>query len=346
MTDSRGLQEKFAALAALGFQRSMDPEVEQESVPVSGGRVKVTATRPSMGTLVAITAVDESRDRIQEAAGYAFREMDRVVGLLNRYDSASAVGVLNAEGEIRGPPPELFTVLSRALAYHRASAGAFDPTVQPLVDLFRVGGSEVCEAELLEAISRVDASGVEMAPRSIRFQRPGMGLTLDGIAKGHIVDCMAAILEGHGLTDFLINAGGDIRSRGVREDGQPWQVGVQDPRKEGQLPDVLPLSDGAVATSGSYEIYYDPERTHHHIVSAEIGGSPRHTQSVSVIAPTALEADALATSVFVMTPGEGRTFIDTIPTCACLIVDREGRKHRSSRWPRVSSSTHPKAETS
>ena len=205
------------------------------------------------------------------------------------------------------------------------------------------GSPEPTETAIRDALSRIDASAVELASRSIRFNRPGMGITLDGIAKGYVVDGMTAILEAHGLENFLVDAGGDIRSLGSREDGQPWQVGAQDPDKNARLPDVIPLRGMAVATSGSYEIHFDPEQVRHYIVAPGKGASPGHSRSVSVVAPSALEAVALATSVFVMTPEQSLAFIETIPNCACLLVDREGREHRSSRWRRVSPSTHPKA---
>jgi len=335
--------QQRAALADLGFQRAVDPQVQAEVIPVDGNRYKVTCTRPSMGTLVSVTAVHPSKDLVQEAAGLAFQEMDRVVDLLNRYDPDSAVSFLNTEGIIQGPPPELSVVLSRALFYHDASRGAFDPTVQPLVDLFRTGEAE--EADLLRALALVNAKQVRMAPKTIQLAQPGMGITLDGIAKGYVVDCMASVLGDHGLGDFIINAGGDIRSAGHREDGEPWRVGVQDPAKEGHFPDVISLSGMAVATSGSYEIYFDPDRTHHHIVSGQTGSSPQQSQSVSVTAPTALEADALATSVFVMEPEVGVAFIDSIPRCACLIVDQEGRQMSSNRWQSVADLSFPKAGT-
>jgi thiamine biosynthesis lipoprotein len=172
-----------------------------------------------------------------------------------------------------------------------------------------------------------------------------MGITLDGIAKGFVVDVMDHVLKEHDLQHFLINAGGDIRSEGLREDGEPWRVGVQDPGKEGRLPDVIPLSGMAVATSGSYEIYFDPERTRHHLVSPSSGSSPQHHRSVSVTAPTALEADALATSVFVMKPEEAVTFIDSIPRCACLIIDGGGRFIPSIRWQSATEPPLPKAGT-
>ncbi len=343
MTSPTPFAQQMAALANLGFQRVVDPDVQAEVVPVGRNRFKVTCTRPSMGTLISVTAIHPSSELVQEAAGRAFQVMERVVDLLNRYDPDSALSYLNTEGAIQGPPPELSTVLSRALFFHGVSHGAFDPTVQPLVDLFRRG--DVVEGELLQAQALVDARRVRMAPKAIRLAEPGMGITLDGIAKGYVVDRIAGVLSDHGLKDYLINAGGDIRSAGTREDGQPWRVGVQDPAKEDHLPDVIALSGMAVATSGSYEIYFDPERTHHHIVSAGTGSSPQLSESVSVIAPSALEADALATSVFIMEPEVGVAFIDSIPQCACLIVDSDGRQLSSARWQSVADFSFPKAGT-
>ena len=191
----------------------------------------------------------------------------------------------------------------------------------------------------------VDGAAVEVGPGVIRFGKEGMGITLDGIAKGYVVDRVAETLLSLGLENFLINAGGDIRSEGVREDGRSWRVAVQDPQKAQSFPDVIPLR-GAVATSGSYEIYFDPEQKNHHIIDSRSGVSPEKSQSVSVVAPTAMEADALATSVFLLGPDRGAAFIESFPGCACLIVDRHGRQVRSDRWRSAAESLTPKAETS
>jgi thiamine biosynthesis lipoprotein len=87
-----------------------------------------------------------------------------------------------------------------------------------------------------------------------------------------------------------------------------------------------------VATSGSYEVYFDPDRLHHHIVEAGAGRSPTECTSVSVVAPTAMAADALATSVFIMGAARGVRFVDSLPGCACLIIDRNGEQLRSRSW--------------
>ena len=330
------IAQKMAALAGMGFQRVDTPDPQPETVRVGGNRYRVTDAQPSMNTLVSVTAVHESEGLVQDAMAAAFLEMERVVNLLNRYDSSSALSCLNTERFMDAPPPELSTVLLQARFYHNATDGAFDPTVKPLVDLFRDGSPE--ESKVLDALALVDARSVEVSPRAIRLPRPGMGLTLDGIAKGFVVDRMAVVLRAQGLKNFLINAGGDIRSSGFRGDGEAWRVGVQDPQKRGELPDVIGLIDGAVATSGSYEVYFDRERSYHHIVSAQSGASPQFSQSVSVTAPTTLAADALATSLFLMEPERGVAFIESLPMCACLILDQHGRQLRSKGWP---SATEP-----
>lgn len=344
------------ALEGLGFQRADPGSGSAAAVPVAGGRVKVAWSRPAMGTLVSITAIHRSHDLLEEAVGRAFLELERLVGLLSRYEPSSALSMLNAEGTLRDPPPELRTVVSGALRFHALSRGAFDPTVRPLVDLFRgrmlekgcgppewnppgaLPGTEEHwgpvspDYDLLQALDLVNAREVKLRRRAIRFGREGMGITLDGIAKGYVVDRMAEVLAKQGLADFLIDAGGDIRSAGRREDGQPWRVAVQDPDKREDFPDVLRLMDGAVATSGSYEIFFDRDRTRHHIVSGRNGGSPWKSRSVSVVAPTALAADALATAVFVMGPQAGSALVDSLPHCACLVVDGLGHTLSSARW--------------
>lgn len=334
MDRAERLAKNMAALAAMGFKRDDSSSVPAEVLPVADGRFRVTHGKVSMGTLVAITAIHPSQTKAEDAIGRSFGEMDRVVGILNRYDSASPLSYLNTEGTIDRPPPELAQVVSLSREYHDLSGGAFDASVQPLVDLFRTM-EEPSGETVLEVLNRVDGSAVKVEPGSITLGKPGMGLTLDGIAKGYVVDILAHFLRSAGLEDFLINAGGDIRTCGRREDGGVWRVAVQDPEEEGTLPDVLEVQARAVATSGSYEIYFDGERTRHHIVSGHTGSSPQTCRSVTVMAPTAMAADALATTVFVLGPERGMNFIDFLPECACLIIDETNRRLTSKRWRSV-----------
>jgi thiamine biosynthesis lipoprotein len=337
MPETADLARRFAALAALGLERTDVAPVEREAFPVGPREWKVALARPAMGTLVSVTVLAPSRDWATDAIELALADMDRLIGVFSRYEADSAVTALNAAGQLEAPPPELRRVVRMSLDYHRLTAGAFDVTVAPLLALFRerFGGTvpaEPTEAEVLDRLALVGADAVTCGPRRIAFGRDGMALTLDGIAKGFIVDAIGRALQRHGIRRYLVNAGGDIRARGRKEGRRPWTVAVRDPVDAGRPPNTLHLRDAAVATSGSYEVSFDGDMRFHHIVNAKTGRSPGAALSVSVTAPTATAADALATSVFVLGPREGLRFVDRLRGCACLVLDRHGGQWMSRRW--------------
>jgi thiamine biosynthesis lipoprotein len=314
----------MAALLEMGFEPARPgPERIEDSILPSGDH-KLVLDRQAMSTRVSVAAIHHSRYLLEEAAGRAFEEMERLIGLLSRFDSGSAVGVLNAEGSLAGPPPELTLLFDRSAAVHEASGGAFDITVQPLVDLLRQAAGSPDPVTWRDALETVGAEALRVSTARIAFERDGMGITLDGIAKGYIVDVMAAVLEANGIDRFLIDAGGDIRASGLREDDLPWVVAVRDPRHGGILPSPLRVMSGAVATSGGYEARFDPDGSWHHIVSSRTGRSPDDVLSVTVAGPTALASDALATAVLLMSPREGVLFIDSVPGFECMVIDANG----------------------
>lgn len=327
-----------ATLASLGFRRvPVRPDVD-EAVRVGRDLFRVTCSTASMRTRVSVTALSASRDKAEEAIGRAFEALHLIVPLLNRHDGASAISALNDQGAIRSPPTELIEVLNGARRIHALTEGSFDPTVKPLVDMLtsRASATE-SGAGLAEALDLVDMSALDLSDGSVRLQKEGMGVTLDGIAKGYVVDHMASVLEDHGMRDWLIDAGGDIRASGKNERGRAWRLGVQDPDKGGRFPEVMEVHDGAVATSGGYESFYAADQSVHHIVDSSTGRSPTYTRSASVAAPTAMIADALATAVLVMQPGHVLSVVGSLPGCSCLLLDAEGRRLESDAWSAMSS---------
>jgi thiamine biosynthesis lipoprotein len=352
-TEAAGIPDKFAGLLEMGFERVDPGPVTAESLRIDATTHKVTQIRSAMGSFVAISALHESHDLAEEAIGCAFEEMDRLIGILNRFDPGSALTFLNETGRIDGPPPELAEVVDCSLACHRASRGAFDVTVKPLIDLHRDSRTyeplaSPSPTEISEALDLVGPENLRCRDGGIFFGRSGMGLTLDGVAKGYVVDAVAESLASNGAGRFLINAGGDIRAAGRRGDQLPWTVAIRDPRDEvpsfqssawerdewvaPNPPDTLNLRDGAVATSGGYEVYFDRERLAHHIVEGDSGRSPRNALSVTVTAPTTVAADSLATAVFVLGPQQGVRLIDALPGNECLIIDSEGNELCSRGW--------------
>ena len=142
----------------------------------------------------------------------------------------------------------------------------------------------------------------------------------------------------------IVGAGGDVRVGGTKEGGLSWTVAVQDPAKKEQFPDTIHLTDAAVATAGCYEKNFDCAQRFHHIINSETGLSPQLSLSVSVVAPSAMVADALATGVFVMQPHVGIRFIETLNGCECLIIDRCGHVLKSAGWRSTAPDNGEKAE--
>jgi len=341
MDQEKGLNRrsflKLSGLLGLGMASASFMPLTAEAVKFDRKQYKISDTQLTMGTYVSMTLIHASRDEAEEAMGNAFKEINRLVGMMNRFDDTTAIGLLNREGIIHDIPKEMSWVVSKGLEYHRLSRGNFDITVKPVVDLFykmgKSGNSNLPTGkEIEQVLPLVGSEKIEMGAGTIRFKRPGMGITLDGIAKGYIVDKAAMVLREKGVENFLINAGGDIRTSGSKQDKKPWTVAVQDPQKKGKYPDIINMKDGAIATSGNYEVYFDKEKMLHHIVNPRTGISPLSLASVSVTARTTMDADALSTSVFIMEPEQGIKFINSRPDCECLTITRQGSKHRSSGW--------------
>jgi FAD:protein FMN transferase len=328
---------KMSGLLGVGLATAVAVPLTAEAVKFNRKMYKVTRTRLGMGTFVSMTLIHGSSDKAEEAMGQAFDEIDRLTAIMTRFNAASPVGVLNREGVLRDAPDELRAVVGSSLDFYRLSNGNFDISVAPLVDLFKERLEEghhrpPTDAEIRKVLARVDATRIGMNGRSIRLNKSGMAITLDGIAKGYIVDRAADVLAGHKIRNFLINAGGDIRTMGHKQGKKPWTIAIEDPLKRKHYPDIIHMSDGAVATSGNYEVYFDREKMFHHIVDPKTGFSPHGDSSVSVKAPTTMEADALATTVFVMKPDMGIRFINALPRYECLVLTASGRIEKSRGW--------------
>ncbi|EPR38742.1 ApbE family lipoprotein [Desulfovibrio sp. X2] len=293
--------------------------------------------RPAMGTFVSVSVVDDSRDRAEEAAGRAFDAVARYEPVFSRFAPASPVSVLNERGSLADAPPELAALFAQCFAVHRATNGAFDPTVLPVVELLAArsadGEVRLAPGELAAAEELVGIAGLRCAGRSVRLARSGMAVTLDAIAKGRIVDFAAEAMLAAGAQNFLINAGGDIRAHGSPERGGKWRVAVEDPGGQNGAPAVVELCDGAVATSGSYEVSFDSRRFLCHIVDPGTGRSPGLAAGVTACAPTCAESDALATGLMVLGPAAGSRAVAALPGRSVLFVGLDGAHVASPGFP-------------
>ena len=299
-----------------------------ESAILNGGRHRVSQSRAALGTHVDITAISHSQMQAEDAVAAAFDAVKRYESLFTRYNNQSHVCELNAEGRVDHIDPELAAILTKCAFYHHETRGAFDITVKPCIDLFKScsdQGRHPTDSEIAEVMKFVGANRLHLEGNRLTIPE-GMGITLDGVAPGFIADRVAELLQNHGITDYLVNAGGEIRTSGMPIHGESWRIAVQDPKHHGDYPGFIALNQGAVSTSGSYEIYYGQDRVFHHIVDAHTGKSPNTSVSVTVTAPTAIEADILSTALFVMNPEEAVAYADSHPGIGCLILDGQGNR--------------------
>jgi len=296
-------------------------------------------TRAMMGTFFTISVFHESKAQAEDAVGRAFEMAAKWEGLLTRFSDQSPVAFLNREGVLKSPEQELRDVIRLALHVHRISRGAFDITVKPIVDAlhhsFGASDHPPESAEMSRLLSVVGMEYMECSPEKIAFHRTGMGITLDGIAKGYIADRTAKFLTSQQIQRVLVNAGGDIRTLGGRSPGRPWRIAIRDPEGMDAYASVIHLTDGAVATSGSYEIYFDREKMFHHIIDPRSGICPHAEISVTTVSRSAAVADGLSTAVFIMELERGLALLNELPSVEGMVIGRSGKKRLTSGWTRL-----------
>lgn len=328
---------KISGILGLGFTACPIESSLAGAIKFDKQLYKVSKSRPAMGTLVSITVFNPSKDQAQEAVEQAFKEIERLTKLMSRFDPNTPVCQLNHDGFLKDVPPELYFVMKESRWYHHFSNGFFDITVKPILDLYAQcckGSKEVTASmeEIHGLLHLVDANLISLNTKTIAFKRDGMGITLDGIAKGFIVDRAVEKLMKTGIKHALINAGGDIRTIGDKGSNRPWTIAIEDPLKKNNYPDIIAIRNSSIATSGNYEVFFDREKIFYHIINPKTGLSPLINASVSVQAPTAIAADALSTTLFILDPVQGTRLIHRLPQCESLIVTRNNVKIKSTGW--------------
>jgi thiamine biosynthesis lipoprotein len=294
---------------------------------------KTSETRELMGTQVKITVLDRNKDNSIEAMNEAFSEIEKIENMLSIYKEGTEVYSLNQKGFLNDASDELLLLLKKSNDYSRLSDGAFDITVQPILDLykesFETNNRPPTDAEVRETLKLVNYKDILIKNQDIRLIK-NMKITLGGIAKGYIVDRAIEVLKEQGIEHALVDAGGDIRALGKKEGTKDWSIALKNPRNENEYISIIKLNDKSVATSGDYERYFDSEKKFHHIVDPRTGYSATELISVTIIADKAIDADALATSVFVLGLEKGLELIESLGNVEGLLITSEKEIIKSS----------------
>ena len=289
----------------------------------------------AFGAAVSLVVLEKDRARAKAALAEAMAEVMAVDALMSLYRDDSQLVALNTSGRLARPDPRVLEVLRHAQSVSAQTGGAFDVTVQPLWNAFakaQARGGLPTADEIEAARALVDWRDLQVWDDEVTLQRPGMGVTLNGVAQGYAADRALLAARRHGIEHALFLAGAYV-SLGRNEQGEGWTLGVQHPRNPDAIAAKLALDGRALSTSGDYETFFTPDFLHNHIFDPATGDSPTELASASALAPTGMMADSLSTSFMVLGVERALALAAKLPGVDALLIGKDGRHWRTPGLP-------------
>ena len=308
--------------------------------------LKSTEFESLMGTVVKIDVCYDSsqKDQLKEAMKAVWARLEDINVRMNVFNEKSDVTKINQS--YPHPiqiPADTYDVLEKSRRFTEMTSGAFDITMWPLYRLWKKGeetNNLPSQEEIHKAKEAVGMDKVKLLPgHEVQLTHPETKIDLGGIAAGYGVDEAVKIFHGHHFNNFLIDAGGDMYAGGQNCEGERWRLGIADPRARDRFIGVVGLSDAAITTSGDYSQFFEIQNTRWaHIINPSTGFPEKGVVSATLIAPTTVEADALATGLCVLGVLKGTEFVDSLGAgYASVMVDRleDGKitEHPSRNYP-------------
>ena len=287
-----------------------------------------------MGTEVHVSAWTTDEAAAVAAFDEAFDEFDRLDALMSVWKEGSDILRINAAAgkSAVAVSPEVREVLRASQEVSEWTAGKFDVTFAALSGLWKfdhdIDGQVPDRSRIAPRLPLIDYRALQIDDRAgtASLTRAGMQVNLGGIGKGYAIDRAVTILRGAGLTDFMIQSGGDLFVAGRRGD-RPWRVGIQDPRgAPNTLFAAIELTDAAFSTSGDYERFFIRDgRRYHHILDPDTGEPAQRSRSVTIMAKSATLSDGLSTGVFILGAEQGMALIEKLPDVEGVIVTSDNQ---------------------
>jgi FAD:protein FMN transferase len=258
--------------------------------------------------------------------------LEKVNGQMSTYQQDSELSLFNKNTSTDWLPvsPEFYEVIKESLKISQLSNGVFDVTVGPLVNLWGFGPDEMTfkapdETLVKERLNQIGYNRLKLKEEGLFAKKeiPGLYLDLSAIAKGYGVDQVGLLLERLGITDYMVEIGGEIRVKGKNNKGEPWQIAVEKPTAEKRaIEKILAITDTGMATSGDYRNYFEVDGVRFsHTIDPRTGHPIAHNlASITVLSETSMEADALATSIMVLGPDDGFKFVEQNHIAAFFII--------------------------
>jgi thiamine biosynthesis lipoprotein len=286
-----------------------------------------------MGNRFEITVVAGDSASASQYIDLAVNEISRIEKLISSWDSLSQTSEINRNAGLKPVEvdDELYNLIYRSIRISKLTDGAFDISYASMDNIWKFDGS----MNIMPTKDQVEASLANVgyqnivlseSDKTIFLAHPGMKIGFGAIGKGYAADVTKKLLVEKGVSAGIINASGDISAWGKQPNGNDWQVAITNPLNKDRVFAFLPLHDNAVVTSGNYEKFIELDgKRYTHIIDPRTGYPSTGIASVTVFAPTAELADALATAVFVMGKEVGLNRINQLPEVECIIIDDEGK---------------------
>jgi thiamine biosynthesis lipoprotein len=296
-------------------------------------KAETSRTEFVLGTICSVTLFDQAEERIYKEIFSAIRKIDN---LMSVNIPASDVSRINAAAGIEAVQvqEDVFKVIERAVFFANFSGGAFDPSVEPLVSLWGIGGENPrvpSQEEIDKVLPLINWQDIELDAEnySVFLKRKGMSLDLGAIAKGFAADKAAEIINNAGIERAIIDLGGNIIINGGKKDNSPWQVGIQNPKTKSRIsmgtvriPALPAYEVQSVVTSGIYSRFFEENNIQYHHIFSPSNGYPADNGllSVTIISPNSMDADALSTAVFVLGYEKGKLLLTSFPGTEAVFI--------------------------
>lgn len=290
-----------------------------------------------MGSRFDITVVANDSTQANKYIDTAVAEISRIEKLISSWNENSQTSEINRNAGIKPVKvdAELFNLIERAIGISKLTDGAFDISYASMDKIWKFDGSMTTmpsEKEITASVEKVGYQNIVLDKNksTIYLKLKGMKIGFGAIGKGYAADKAKILLMSKGVTSGIINASGDMNTWGKQTNGEDWKVAITNPMDKNKVFALLPITNGAVVTSGNYEKYVNFNgKRYTHIIDPRTGYPSTGIISVTVFAPKAELADALATSVFVMGKEAGLDRINQLPKIECIIIDDNGNISKS-----------------
>ncbi|UMB55500.1 FAD:protein FMN transferase [Lutibacter sp. A64] len=290
-----------------------------------------------MGSRFDITVVANDSIQANKYIDTAVAEISRIEKLISSWDENSQTSEINRNAGINPVKvdKELFNLIERGIGISKLTDGAFDISYASMDRIWKFDGSMTkmpSKDEIIASVEKVDYQNIilDKENSTVFLKLKGMKIGFGAIGKGYAADMAKTLLISKGVSSGIINASGDMNTWGKQPNGKDWKIAITNPMNKNKVFALLPITNGAVVTSGNYEKYVNFNgKRYTHIIDPRTGYPSTGIISVTVFAPKAELADALATSVFVMGKEAGLDRINQLPKIECIIIDDKGNITKS-----------------